>query len=66
MTYLFNWLEIRESGVYVHKVNILGIREELGLGRKEVSSACVMTVGLSLHILYTEIFLLSQKHFMTF
>lgn len=44
--------------MYVHKVTILGIQEELGLGRKEVSSACVMTVGLSLHILYKQTFLL--------
>lgn len=58
MTYLFRWLGIRVKIVYVPKVNILGIQEELGLGRKKVSSVCVKTVGLSLNILYKETFLL--------
>lgn len=58
MMYLFSWLGIGVKIVYAHKVNILGIQEESGLGRKKVGSVCVKTTGLSLHILYKEIFLL--------
>lgn len=47
MTYLFSWLGVRVRIGYVHKVNILGIQEKLRLGRKGVSSSCVMTVVLS-------------------
>lgn len=35
MMYLFSWLGIRVKIVYAHKVNILGIQEESGLGRKK-------------------------------